>query len=104
MENFDTTLQSTKYVAALLAGKDTMFVMDGLLSAKEPEKQEDFKVYLRKSPPSYLEGGHIDEVFSIVGRHLLENEVILQIESVTTKEKYYISESLFELKYKEMDL
>lgn len=104
MGNFDTTLQSTKYVASLLADEDTMFVMDGLLSAKEPEKQEDFKVYLRKLPPSYAEGGYIDEVFSIVSRHLLENEVILQIESATTKEKYYISETLFELNYKEMDL
>lgn len=104
MGNFDTTLQSTKYVASLLAGEDTMFVMDSLLSAKEPEKQEYFKVYLRKLPPSYAEGGYIDEVFSIVSRHLLENEVILQIESTTTKEKYYISETLFELNYKEMDL
>lgn len=100
MVNFNTTTQSTKYVASLLASEDTSFIMDGLLSAKQPDRQEESNMYFRRSPPPFIDDSYNDDVFTIVNKFLLENEVLFQIESVTTKEKYFISKSLFELNYK----
>lgn len=73
--------------------------MDGLIPAKPPEEP---KVYLRKETSGYDTGKYVEETYTVSQKYEMGGQILLEIASTQTSEVYYISESLFELHYREL--
>lgn len=100
MVNFNTTPSSTKFIGSLVDEGNMMLVMDGLLSSKSSITSQD-ALYVKTNPISTDSSVYQDKVYRVVSKEMFNNEPLVTIQDTSTLEKYYISESLFKLEYKE---